>query len=108
MKYLIMADFSGQPAPIIFPRRIDHVDMREQLPYGQVISCGTVELRGGKMRCFGGNAELGLSARPEEDAAVLAAALCPGGGESFFRQTDPSGSSDRTEPADRPETSAGD
>ena len=43
MKYLIMEDFSGQPVPFIFPRRVDHADMRDQLPYGQVISAGVVE-----------------------------------------------------------------
>lgn len=31
MKYLIMEDFSGQPVPFIFPRRVDHADMRDQL-----------------------------------------------------------------------------
>ena len=43
MKYLIMEDFSGQLVPFIFPRRVDHADMRDQLPYGQVISAGVVE-----------------------------------------------------------------
>ena len=38
MKYLIVEDFSGQAVPFIFPRRVDHGDMREQLPYGQILS----------------------------------------------------------------------
>ena len=69
MKYLIMEDFSGQPVPFIFPRRVDHADMRDQLPYGQVISAGVVE------HCHGGNAELNVKARPEEDAAIITEAL---------------------------------
>ena len=40
MKYLIVEDFSGQAVPFIFPRRVDHGDMREQLPYGQILSGG--------------------------------------------------------------------
>lgn len=77
VNYLIMEDFSGNPIPFVFPRRVDHCDMREQLPYGQVISCGMVELRPEGFACSGGNAELGLKARPVEDVAVLAEALRP-------------------------------
>lgn len=77
VNYLIMEDFSGNPVPFVFPRRVDHCDMREQLPYGQVISCGMVELRPEGFFCSGGNAELGLKARPAEDASVLAEALRP-------------------------------
>ncbi len=88
MKYLIMEDFSGQAVPFIFPRRVDHGDMREQLPYGQVLSGGVLELGPEGFRCSGGNSELGIPAgyrqanvklgiraRPEEDAAILAEAL---------------------------------
>lgn len=75
MKYLIMEDFSGQPVPFVFPRRVDHADMREQLPYGQVLSAGVVELGPEGFSCAGGCAELGLSARPAEDAAILTEAL---------------------------------
>lgn len=77
MNYLIMEDFSGQPVAFIFPRRVDHADMREQLPYGQALSCGTVELAAQGFVCMGGNAELGLKARPDEDAAIIAKALRP-------------------------------
>ena len=75
MKYLIMEDFSGQAVPFILPRRVDHGDMREQLPYGQVLSGGVLELGPEGFRCSGGNSELGIRARPEEDAAILAEAL---------------------------------
>lgn len=75
MKYLIVEDFSGQAVPFIFPRRVDHSDMREQLPYGQVLSAGFVEMDQGRFSCSGGNNELGVKARPEEDAAIIAEAL---------------------------------
>ena len=45
MKYLIMEDFAGQPVSFVFPRRVDHGDMREQLPYGRVLGAGYVELQ---------------------------------------------------------------
>lgn len=75
MNYLIMEDFSGQPVPFIFPRRVDHADMRDQLPYGQALSCGTLELGAQGFLCSGGSTELGLRARPEKDAAIIAEAL---------------------------------
>lgn len=70
MKYLIMEDFAGQPISFIFPRRVDHADMREQLPYGRVLGAGYVSLVDGAFQCFGGCAELNITARPE-DAAIL-------------------------------------
>lgn len=75
MHYLIMEDFSGQPVPFIFPRRVDHCDMREQLPYGLILSCGQVEMGPEGFHCSGGNKDLGLKARPVEDAAIIAEAL---------------------------------
>ena len=78
MKYLIMEDFSGQPVPFIFPRRVDHADMRDQLP-GSLKShffrtCAGNRAPGG-FSCHGGNAELNVKARPEEDAAIITEAL---------------------------------
>ncbi len=74
MKYLIMEDFSGQPVPFVFPRRVDHADMREQLPYGKVLSAGFVEFDGEHFVCHGGYAPLGLQAR-KEDIDILKEAL---------------------------------
>ena len=74
MNYLIMEDFSGQPVPFIFPRRVDHADMRDQLPYKTVLSCGYMEMTGGSIACYGGCAELEKQARPE-DEAILREAL---------------------------------
>ena len=70
MKYLIMEDFSGQPVVFIFPRRVDHLDMREQLPYKKALSAGYVELQDGALRCYGGHAELELLAR-QLDADII-------------------------------------
>lgn len=75
MKYLIVEDFSGQPIPFIFPRRVDHGDMREQLPYAKIISGGFLEWGKEGFICSGGNAELNIQARPEEDAAIIGEAL---------------------------------
>lgn len=77
MKYLIMEDFAGQPVPFVFPRRVDHGDMREQLPYGRVLSAGYVELREGVFHCHGGCVELGVSARPEDAAFLVRAFAVP-------------------------------
>lgn len=76
MKYLIMEDFSGQPVPFIFPRRVDHADMRDQLPYGTTLSGGIVELVNGVLRCSGGNTELNIKASPD-DIDIIQEALRP-------------------------------
>ncbi len=73
MKYLIMEDFAGQPVSFVFPRRVDHTDMREQLPYGRVLGAGYVSLADGVFHCFGGCAELDIAARPEDEAVLMAA-----------------------------------
>ncbi len=70
MKYLIMEDFSGQPAPFIFPRRVDHEDMRDQLPYGKVISAGFIELKDNTLICHGGHPGLGIEAK-DDDAKII-------------------------------------
>ena len=75
MKYLLVENFAGQTVPFIFPSTVDHSDMREQLPYEQVIACGTLVMQGDGFVCSGGNKELGVQSRGEEDAAIIAAAL---------------------------------
>ncbi len=74
MKYLIVEDFAGQPVPFLFPNRVDHVDMRDQLPYGKVLGAGYVTWNGNKFCCEKGSAELEASARPE-DEKIIAEAL---------------------------------
>lgn len=76
MKYLIVEDFAGQPVPFIFPDRVTHADMREQLPYTRVLSAGYITMRGGSFLCSGGDTELNSFARPE-DATIIAASFLP-------------------------------
>lgn len=70
MKYLMFEDTVGHPLPILFPNRIEHEEMREQIPYGRVLSGGFVDLEGGRLRCHGEAAELHVKADPG-DAAIL-------------------------------------
>ena len=76
MKYLIAEDFAGQPVPFIFPDRVTHADMREQLPYTRILSAGYIVMQGGAFVCTGGDADLNLFARPE-DAAIISASFGP-------------------------------
>lgn len=76
MKYLIMEDFAGHPVPILFPDRVTHADMREQLPYSKVLSAGYVSLTNGRFVCEGGDADVGAAAG-DSDAAVIAAFFTP-------------------------------
>ncbi len=77
MKYLIAEDFAGNPVPFIFPDRVTHADMREQLPYTRILSAGYVTVQDGQFLCTDGDAELNLFAGPE-DAAIIAASFAPG------------------------------
>ncbi len=70
MKYIMFEDFSGAPIPVIFPNRIDHADMREQMPYATVLSAGYVQVREGEFSCHGGAKELQAEAR-SKDAAII-------------------------------------
>ena len=76
MKYLIAEDFAGQPVPFIFPDRVTHADMREQLPYTRVLAAGYITLDNGMFICSGGDADLNIFARPE-DSAIIAASFGP-------------------------------
>lgn len=72
MKYLIAEDFAGQPVPFIFPDRVTHADMREQLPYTRILSAGYVSFQNGKFICSGGDADLNSFARPEDSVIISA------------------------------------
>lgn len=72
MKYIMFEDFSGAPTPIIFSNRIDHADMREQMPYTRALSAGYVSLRPDGFHCHGSSKSLDLKAEAE-DAAIIAA-----------------------------------
>lgn len=75
MKYLIFEDFAGQAVPFIFPDKVAHSEMREQLPYGQVLSGGFLNFDSDGFRCHGGDGELGIKSRPEEDLSIILNAL---------------------------------
>ncbi len=70
MKYIMFEDFTGHPVPVIFPKRIAHDEMREQILYSKVLSAGYVQLSGGQVVCHGESRELSAKARPE-DAEII-------------------------------------
>lgn len=70
MKYLICEDFGGQPIPFLFPDKVAHADMREQLPYAKVLSAGYIVLERGKFSCTGGDKELEIVSRPEDASFI--------------------------------------
>lgn len=76
MKYILCEDFSGQPIPFLFPDKVAHLDMREQLPYANVLSAGYITLADGGFLCSGGDAELGVTAKAG-DAECIAAFFTP-------------------------------
>lgn len=71
MKYIIFEDFAGHPAPILFPGRISHAEMRELVPYSSVISAGYIETDGGRFRVHGHSVSLGAKSRPDDLAVIL-------------------------------------
>ncbi len=70
MKYIIFEDFAGEATPIIFPERIAFEEMREQIPYTQVISGGIVSLKQGQIECFSQANELGLKASDRDHLVI--------------------------------------
>ena len=71
MKYIIFEDFGGQETPILFPERILHEEMRDQIPYARVLSAGTVAIQGGEFVCSGRAKALDTQAR-SEDGQIIA------------------------------------
>lgn len=71
MKYIMFEDFSGAPVPIIFPNRIDHGEMREQMPYTKALSAGYVSHGPDGWSCHGASKALELQAA-DDDAAIIA------------------------------------
>jgi hypothetical protein len=74
MKYIMFEDFSGAPLPIIFPKRIDFSEMREQIPYTKVLAAGYAHVTPTGFACFGESKSLAAQAR-SEDALIIAAML---------------------------------
>ncbi len=71
MKYMIFEGFGDKEIPIIFPERILHEEMREQVPYAKVISAGYIFLGDDGFVCYGEVKELNTGAR-QEDARIIA------------------------------------
>lgn len=76
MKYIIFEDFAGHPAPILFPSRISHGEMRELVPYSSVLSAGYVEAVDGAFRVHGHSVSLGVKSRPQ-DLEIIVRHLAP-------------------------------
>ncbi len=66
MKYIMFEDFSGRPLPIIFPNRIAHDELREQIPYSTILSAGYIKPTQDGFVCFGKAKGLGKEALPED------------------------------------------
>lgn len=81
MKYLIFEDFSGRPAPVLFPDRIEFDEMREQIPYARLLGAGRVRFptAGCLPACEEAANELGL--KPGANDAQVIAAYCTGRAE---------------------------
>lgn len=71
MKYIMFEDFSGIAVPVIFPNRINHAEMREQMPYTKVLSAGYVTHRQDGFHCHGSSKALEAQAG-SDDAKIIA------------------------------------
>lgn len=71
MKYIMFEDFSGTAVPVIFPNRINHAEMREQMPYTKVLSAGYVTYGESGFRCHGSSKTLNAEVLPD-DARIIA------------------------------------
>lgn len=70
MKYIMFEDFSGTAVPVIFPNRINHDEMREQMPYTKVLSAGYVSHGPGGFSCHGSSKVLQVEAG-SDDAKII-------------------------------------
>jgi len=70
MKYIMFEDFSGTAVPVIFPNRIKHDEMREQMPYTKVLSAGYITNRDGGFSCHGSSKALKAEVGPD-DAKII-------------------------------------
>ena len=74
MKYIIL-DAPGGEAAVLFPHSFMHRWMADQMRPMPVVAAGFVRLDGDRPRCYGESVGLKIAARPERDAAIVAAAL---------------------------------
>jgi hypothetical protein len=68
----IFEDFGGQETPVVFPERILHEKMQDQIPYTRVLSAGEVTLQDGEFVCSGRVKSLHTQARPQNGSALAA------------------------------------
>ena len=90
MKYIIFEDFSGKQTPILFPERILHEELREQIPYAKVLSAGFVHLTGQGFVCRGKVRELGVSSR-DEDSRIISQSFADEDGRFHEAKQDATG-----------------
>jgi hypothetical protein len=89
VKYIIFEDFSGKQTPILFPERILHEELREQIPYAKVLSAGYVYSTEEGFSCRGKVRELGVSSS-EEDSRIISRSFSGAEGSLEDKQ-DPEG-----------------
>ena len=70
MKYIIFEDFAGKKTPILFPERILHEEIREQIPYTRVLSAGQVIWSDRGIECHGRAKALQVEAGPEDNQII--------------------------------------
>ena len=90
MKYIIFEDFSGKQTPILFPERILHEELREQVPYAKVLSAGYVHLKEQGFVCQGKVRELGVSSR-DEDSRIISESFAQRDGRFHEEKQDATG-----------------
>jgi hypothetical protein len=75
MKYIIFEDFAGKKAPILFPERILHQEIWDQLPYSKLCSAGFVYQEKKGFVCSGGCKELDAE-KVAGDEQIIADFFC--------------------------------
>jgi hypothetical protein len=78
VKYIVFEDVGGKQIPILFPAKIMHVEMREQIPYSKVLSAGYVFHDESGFVCRGGSKELNARSRAEDGQIIT----------DFFRESE--------------------
>ena len=76
MKYIVFKSADGE-APVLFPHEFTHSWVAGELRPLQVVSAGFVEIKNGRLRCFGHSSSLRIASRGEADTALVQAHLGP-------------------------------
>lgn len=70
MKYVVLQTPDGE-TPVIFPEDMYHDQIEEALGHQEVIAAGLVDLKDGKVRCYGESFSLGIKSRGEDDQVLI-------------------------------------